>query len=408
MAATNFSLFYFASLGAGDPSAYDRRMIGADPDQFAYLMEDLKLQAQAAESYGFYGVYFAEHHFDVEGFESTHNPLLFDLWVAMNTSRIKVGQLGLVLPAWNPLRLAEDVATMTHMIGDRLELGFARGFQTREVAPLAAAHQVEGALSDASEADQRNRRLFQENYEILMAGLTQDLFHYDGEFSQIPPKGLMWFNPATQRYGGGVAPDCTVTDLGIVPKPAGRKVPLRWQAFSFSESTMRWAAREGMNLAMFEIKPEAQRRYQEAYQEESKAAGRDLAYGEGIGYVRGMLCLEDRAEALAYDKAACGKVWGEWFAGTGFTEAFRLPSDDPTKFPLAYEYEGIMLERGYTFAGTPDDVTRRIETLLENTDAEHLILQMNTGAVPRDVLLRSLELFADKVAPRFGVTVATA
>ena len=53
-------------------------------------------------------------------------------------------------------------------------------------------------------------------------------------------------------------------------------------------------------------------------------------------------------------------------------------------------------------AGSPDDITRSIEALYENTNCEHLFLQTNTGNVPRDVLLRSLELFSEKVMPRFA------
>jgi alkanesulfonate monooxygenase SsuD/methylene tetrahydromethanopterin reductase-like flavin-dependent oxidoreductase (luciferase family) len=116
-----------------------------------------------------------------------------------------------------------------------------------------------------------------------------------------------------------------------------------------------------------------------------------------------MLCLDDGDEARRYDEAACAKVWGEWFAGTGFTEAFRLPDvDDPDQL-LAYSYE-IMHDRGYSIVGNPDDVSRRIEELLTHTSAEHLIFQYNTGAVPRDILLRSLETFAEKVMPRFDIT----
>ncbi len=399
-------LFYFGSLGKGDPEAYEAGNIGLDPSQYRYLLEDVKAHCQLAEDLGFYGVYFAEHHFDVEGFESVHNPLLMDAWVAMNTRKLKVGQLGLVLPSWHPLRLAEDIATLTHLFGDRLELGFARGFQSREVVPLASAHQVSSALSDMGEADQRNRRLFQENYDILMKALRGGLFHHHGEFNKIPPPDLQWMNPATAKYGSGVDESFNVTDLGLVPQVNGGKMPLRWQAFSFSPSTMEWAAKEGMNLAMFEIKPDAQRQYQEVFRDGAEAAGRNLAYGEGVGYVRGMMCLEDGAQARAVDEAACAKVWGEWFSGTGFTEAFRLPGVDPELDPLdpttylSYSYD-LIRDRGYTFSGTPDEVTRGIEALLENTSTEFLFLQVNTGAAPRDVILRSMETFAEQVLPRF-------
>jgi len=396
-----FSLFYFPQLGGGDPTSYDRKMIGKDPAQFRHLFEDVRWQAQMADEAGFHGCYFAEHHFDVEGFEASPNPLLFDLFVGLHTQRLRVGQLGLQLPAWNPIRLAEDIATLTYFLGDRLELGFVRGFQSREIAPLAAAHQVEGAMSDRSQADQRNRRLFQENYEILMKALTEDFISHDGEFHQIPPKGLKWMNPATQKYGGGVAPDGSVTHLGVVPKPKGRVLPQRWQAFSFSEETLRWAGRQGMNLALGEVKPPRMKEIQDLFQEESEKGGRTLAWGEGVGYLRHMLCLPDGAEARRLDAAGSEYLWGQWFAGTGFTELFRLPEDDPTKM-LSYSYE-LLHDRGWSFAGDPDHVTRCIEKLLQASNCEHVFLQSMTGVIPSDALKRSMELFVEKVMPRFDV-----
>lgn len=403
-----FSLFYYPHLGGGDPNAFSRQHLGNDPAQYAYLLEDIRVQTQVADDAGFYGVYFAEHHFQTEGFQVAHNGLLFDTWVGMHTRRLKLGQLGLVLPAWNPLRLAEDISTVAHMFPGRLELGFARGFQSREVAPLAAAHQVEGAMSDRSEADIRNRRLFMENYEILMAALTEDYFRYDGEFSKVPPKDLHWPNPVTQRLGGGVSPEGTVTDLGVVPKLPGRRLPLRWQAFSGSPETVRWAAREGMNLALVELGVETQRRVQDTFREAAAEVGRDLAHGQGIAYIRGMLCLEDGEEARRHDRAASDAYWGTWGDATGFTVSFQpgggaeaLKDRSAPMKPYSYD---LVRESRYTFAGDPDEVSRDIERLQAETSCEHLILHYNTGIVPRDVLLRSLDLFGSKVLPRFDAS----
>ena len=76
-----FSLFYFPSLGGGDPLSYERKNIGKDPRFFEYLLDVIREHAIMAEEAGFHGVYFAEHHFDTEGFEACGNPLLLDNWV---------------------------------------------------------------------------------------------------------------------------------------------------------------------------------------------------------------------------------------------------------------------------------------------------------------------------------------
>jgi alkanesulfonate monooxygenase SsuD/methylene tetrahydromethanopterin reductase-like flavin-dependent oxidoreductase (luciferase family) len=392
------SLFFFPGTGSGSHKNYERKMIGTDPAHFQYLLEDLKLHAQMAEEAGFYGVYFAEHHFDTEGFEMCPNPLLLDNWVAMNTQRIKVGSMGLALPCWHPLRLAEDIAVMTHIWGDRLEIGFIRGAFGREVAPLASAHQVGASAPDKPEGDARNRRLFVENYQILMEALTKDVIAFDGEFNTIPPKGLTWTNLATQKYGVGVVDENgIVTHTGVIPKLKDHKMPLRWQCFSVSEETIRFAGREGMNLALVAHRPHEQRRVQEVFQEESAAAGRDRAFGEGVCYLRGMFCNEDGERARAIDEPGVMKTWGEkFFSGSPFV--FLDPDDDPATLKFTYD---LLVDRGFIWSGTPDDVSRSLEKLYENTNCEYIVLQVNTGSIPRDLLLNSLELFIEKVMPRF-------
>jgi alkanesulfonate monooxygenase SsuD/methylene tetrahydromethanopterin reductase-like flavin-dependent oxidoreductase (luciferase family) len=131
--------------------------------------------------------------------------------------------------------------------------------------------------------------------------------------------------------------------------------------------------------------------------EEAARHGRKLRFGEGVGYVRGVSCLEDGAKAIAIDAAACDKVWGEWFAGTGFTNAFALPGEP---IPIRYTYD-LIRDRGFAFSGSPDQVSRMLEAHQKNTESEFFFIHVNTGATPRDVLRESLETFAEKVLPRF-------
>jgi alkanesulfonate monooxygenase SsuD/methylene tetrahydromethanopterin reductase-like flavin-dependent oxidoreductase (luciferase family) len=293
---------------------------------------------------------------------------------------------------------------MSHIWGDRFEIGFIRGAFGREVAPLAAAHQVTASSSDASKGDERNRRLFLEHYQILMDALTKDVFAFEGEFNRFPPKGLTWSNLATEKYGEGVVDaDGNVTHIGVVPKLKDKKMPVRWQCFSASEPTIRFAGREKMNLALVAHRPHDQRRLQETFQEESAAAGRDLAYGEGVCYVRGMFCHEDGEKARAIDEPGVLKTWGEkFFSGSPFV--FLDPDDDPATLKFSYD---LLLDRGFIWSGTPDDISRSLEKLYQNTNCEHLALQLNTGSIPRDLLLNSLELFVEKVAPRFDIELET-
>ena len=112
-------------------------MAGLRGDLYQRMLAELKEQAQLADELGYDSICFTEHHFHVEGFEISNNPVLLDLFVALNTKRIRVGQLGIVLPAQNPLRVAEDIAMLDHMSGGRANAGFARGYQRRWVDTMA-------------------------------------------------------------------------------------------------------------------------------------------------------------------------------------------------------------------------------------------------------------------------------
>src|SRR2546428_13869922 len=101
------------------------------------MLREVSEQCRLADALGYDSVAFTEHHFHIEGFELSNNPVLLDLYFAMQTKRIRVGQLGIVLPAANPIRVAEDIAMLDHMTGGRANAGFAPGQHRRWAAVRA-------------------------------------------------------------------------------------------------------------------------------------------------------------------------------------------------------------------------------------------------------------------------------
>src|SRR5438045_1218247 len=90
------SLFYLPSVG----SRADIQAGGAGlrTDLYQQMLREVTEQAQLADELGYDSISFTEHHFHVEGFELSNNPILLDLFIAMHTRRIRVGQLANVLP----------------------------------------------------------------------------------------------------------------------------------------------------------------------------------------------------------------------------------------------------------------------------------------------------------------------
>src|ERR1017187_4713120 len=100
------SLFYLPSVGS--KADIEKGRAGLQGHLYDQRLHDVTAQARLADDLGYDSISFTEHHFHVEGFELSNNPVLLDLYFAMQTKRIRVGQLGIVLPAATPIRVAED------------------------------------------------------------------------------------------------------------------------------------------------------------------------------------------------------------------------------------------------------------------------------------------------------------
>ena len=81
---------------------------------------------QFADQAGMDFYFVAEHHFDM-GFSECPSPGSFLGAASQRTKRIRLGPLVYVLPLWNPVRLAEEVAMLDNLTEGRLECGFGAG-----------------------------------------------------------------------------------------------------------------------------------------------------------------------------------------------------------------------------------------------------------------------------------------
>jgi alkanesulfonate monooxygenase SsuD/methylene tetrahydromethanopterin reductase-like flavin-dependent oxidoreductase (luciferase family) len=387
------SVFYLPSIG---PRAeIEKGMAGLRRDLYQTMLTELREQAQLADDLGYDSISFTEHHFHVEGFEISNNPVLLDLYVALHTKRIRVGQLGIVLPAQNPLRVAEDIAMLDHMSGGRANAGFARGYQRRWVDVMAQQlHGIHGATPGQHDAiDAANRAAFEEHFRIIKQAWTQDMLSYEGTYWRIPPEGTPWTLDATRQWGAGVE-DGVVRAVGVVPKPLQQPHPPIFQPFASSENTIRWCAREGVTAILPPMYVALQNRLYDVYREEAQAHGRTLAPGEGLGVLRDVIVCDTDAEAMALwheGPAFCGAAW---FAPFGFSSVLRDPARTDDLTPEK------MVEEGTLLVGSVDTVTRSLERLLSDTPVRRLFAWNYNGLTPHAKVMRSLELFATKVLPR--------
>jgi luciferase family oxidoreductase group 1 len=80
--------------------------------------------AQAAERYGYQRVWYAEHH-NMPSIMSSATSVLI-AHVGAQTSRIRLGAGGIMLPNHAPLTIAEQFGTLAAMYPDRIDLGLGR------------------------------------------------------------------------------------------------------------------------------------------------------------------------------------------------------------------------------------------------------------------------------------------
>jgi len=391
-------VFFLPSIGTR--AQMEAGMAGRDPALYQQMLADLKALAIVADDLGYDAIAFTEHHFHIEGFEISNNPVLLDTFVALHTKRIRVGQLGIVLPASSPLRVAEDIAMLDHISGGRAFAGFARGYQRRWVDTLAQQyHNVHAAPSKErdAEVDRVNRAAFEEFFEIVRLAWTQDTFSYKGTFWEIPPANTPWDLETTRRMGRG-ADDGVVHEIGVVPKPLQQPHPPIMQPFSFSEPTIRWCARNGVQPILAPVNDALESFLFDVYHEEANAAGRGLAPGEGIGVLRDVVVADTDEEAWELWRNSGAFVGAAWFAPFGFGGAIPRVGEDPRSVTPE-----VMHERGLMWVGSPETVRRQVEQTMERLPLKYVMAWQYNGLMPCATIAKSMDLYVNKVLAPLGL-----
>ncbi|MGH9116170.1 MAG: LLM class flavin-dependent oxidoreductase [Acidimicrobiales bacterium] len=379
------SLFYLPSVGSrGDIEAGRAGLRG---DLYDQMLAEVGEQARLADDLGYDSISFTEHHFHVEGFELSDNPVLLDLYIAMQTKRLRVGQLGIVLPAENPVRVAENIAMLDHMSGGRANAGFARGYQRRWVDTMAQqVHGIHGALPHQhDEVDAANRAAFEECFQIIKRAWTEDLLEVEGRYWRVPVAGTSWDLEATRLYGAGVE-DGMVRQVAVVPKPVQRPHPPIFQPFASSERSIRWCAEEGVTAILPPLHPVLESRL---YDVSAEVSG--LTRGQGMGVLRDVVIADTDEEAWAIWTDGPRFAGEGWFAPFGFDRGLAHPD---TGEPPDFVGDSLAL------VGTVDSVTRQLEALLRRLPVTWLYAWQYNGLTPHRAVMRTIEDFATRVLPR--------
>jgi len=315
-------------------------------------------EAAFAESVGFDSIWIAEHHFSNYGY--VPNPLMFAVKVAQATRRARIGTAVLVLPFWDPLRAAEDIAMADQLTDGRIEVGVARGYQPYEFARFGVDFAAARARSD-------------ETLAIMLAALRGVDIAYDGAERRVPP---------------------TTT----FPRPLQEPHPPVWLAAATKES-FDLAVRHGIEgMTTLSGRPISvlEQNWQNYVQ-----ARRDVGQGPATAFsVQQQVCvMPTDAEARRYLPYFLYQLRQASALRTGRERVERGESHE-----LPFEGEPTLDElfEERTLVGSPARVRDRIQQYREVCGMTHMTCVMAPGDMPQEDVLRSMRLFADEVMPHFA------
>ena len=253
-----------------------------DKKPYTQLLDEAREITEYCDQNNWNSIWYTEHHFNHEGMESCTNPLMMCTDAAARTKNIRLGQACNVITFHNPIRLAEDIATLDQMSKGRVEVGIGRGVYGREAINM----NKEADLKDQA----KNFRLFSETLEIMKKAWSEDFFSHQGEFYTYPSPNFIWQHDMSPPKENVV--DLKTNELkqiSVLPKPYQKPFPPISQVVD-GERSIQWAAENGLNTIMWIPTVKALKKRFEIYKDaKSKAENRDVPLGKVLVWLE--ICL---------------------------------------------------------------------------------------------------------------------
>lgn len=125
-----------------------------------------------AENHGLAMIVLSEHRASADGF--LPSPITMAAAIAARTHTVPIAVAALLLPHYNPVRLAEDIAVLDLLSGGRVSYTMGVGYRPAEFESLGIAFEQRG-------------RLAEENLHVLLTALAGEPFEYHGRTVFVRP-----------------------------------------------------------------------------------------------------------------------------------------------------------------------------------------------------------------------------
>ncbi|MGH7598129.1 MAG: LLM class flavin-dependent oxidoreductase [bacterium] len=336
----------------------------------AKLFHDCLKQAVYADALGYHCVWAVEHH---ALFEYSHSsaPEIFLSFVAARTKNIRLGHGVTLLPhRYNhPIRIAERIATLDILSNGRVNWG------TGKSASLVEQQAFECNLSTLHDE-------WREALEMIPMMWAKEVFSYEGRFFKIPP---------TQ----------------VIPKPVQSPHPPIFAACSRPESAAA-VGKLGLGALNFafgsdDYLTDKVMQYRQAI---ANAAPTNYQINNHLACTPATLVLDDDLNACRYGLRGARffleSLSRYYFSGARPVGKLSVPreflSDDDLQQARAQRNAP-----GSEMAMIIGDPACARESVQRFADAgvDELILVMQMGTVPHELIMESLRTFAEKVMPHY-------
>ncbi len=350
---------------------YEMQISEPDRAREAQLFHDAVEQAVLADALGYHAVWAVEHHGLYE-YSHSSAPEIFLSFVAARTRRIRIGH-GVTLTPYrynHPIRIAERVATLDVLSGGRVNWGSGKSASLTE--QLAFENDVDELHGQWLEALDMVPRMWQ-----------QDVFEYIGRYFDIPP-------------------------VRVIPKPVQQPHPPIFAACSRPESAEK-VGQLGIGALNFALGNEEQIRANvKAYRTAVEAAQpRHYQKNNSFSCTPPALCLRDDKEACRHGERGA-RFFNQslsfyYLAGKrniGPVPGSRdfLPDD---KLAKVMDLRGSENALGMPVYGDPAHC-REIVSQYVAAGVDELILIMQLGTVPHELVMESIKTFGEEVMPHFS------
>jgi len=318
-----------------------------DDRSLSAIYDEMTTLAATADDAGLDSVWVSEHHFQEDAYLSGTMPALGA--IAAETARVEIGTCIALAPLYDPVRLAEDAATLDLLSDGRMRLGLAIGSNPREFDAFGVPR------------EERVDRLL-DTVGVLRAAWSPGPVEYDADFHPVGPDADVSVTPKPE----GELP----LMLGGKAKPAVRRAGRHASAWCAPSSL----SVEGVRLRHEDIL---------SLREEEGVDGEYTTYVIQHGFV-------GNSREAAWEQMREGYLWLQ----RRYQEIFSGESVDE----LDEEERAAMKERA--IFGTPEQVVADLEEYREALgDDVHVIFRTYHPGTDTGAMRRCVRRLGEAVAP---------